>query len=111
MQKKKIAVSLLAIAIAILLVMYHWKNPLLLILSLIITGYLKHKLSPVRHEFSMFLITGLLGPLTESLIMLKGAWSYAIPHIFNIPIWLPFLWGVAGMIFVNIYDAFPTKSK
>jgi hypothetical protein len=59
----------------------------------------------------MFIIAGILGSFAESLMMYSGAWSYAKPDIFNFPIWLPFLWGLAGTIFATIYDALPKKAK
>ena len=37
-----------------------------------------------------------LGPLGEMMAVHFGAWQYAKPF-FLVPIWLPFLWGIAGL--------------
>ncbi len=57
----------------------------------------------------MFTISALIGSLGESLIMLGGPWSYSNAHILNFPIWLPFLWGLAGITGITIYESVSKK--
>jgi hypothetical protein len=111
MSIKNLTIAVAGIIAAIILVSLLWRTPIFLIFCLIIVTLLKRIFAPVPHEFAMFSIVGILGPVTESLIMLSGVWSYARPHIFNFPIWLPFLWGLAGTLFVTIYHALPHRSK
>jgi len=52
----------------------------------------------------MFVVSGLLGTVGESLIMLSGAWSYSQQHILNFPLWLPFIWGLASVTGISLYQ-------
>lgn len=51
-----------------------------------------------------FIVCGLLGSIGESIIIVSGAWSYTDPQLINIPIWLPFLWGIAGTTGIFLYS-------
>jgi len=104
MKNKKI-ISLITIIIAVLLVLNLWQLPFLLILNLILLAFLKHKFSPIKKELLMFIISAFVGSIGESLIMIGGPWSYASRQIFNFPIWLPFLWGLAGITGITIYQS------
>ena len=109
--KSKIFSVLFGVIAAIIATNLLWNTPSLLIISLCVIAIVKYYLAPVRHELVMFVITGILGSFTESLMMYSEAWSYAKSDIFNFPIWLPFLWGLAGTIFATIYDALPKRTK
>jgi hypothetical protein len=43
-----------------------------------------------------YVVAAFLGPLGEVVVVYYGAWTYAKPSLL-IPIWLPLLWGVAGL--------------
>lgn len=96
----------LAIAFsAILLIIFFWQKPALLVSFLIILALLKHFFIPVKKELTFFVLFGLLGSLGESVIMQTGAWEYASTQVLNFPIWLPFLWGIAGTTGIAMYEA------
>ena len=52
--------------------------------------------------------TAILGPMGEAIAVYHGAWAY-IESVFLIPLWLPFLWGIAGFflrrLILNITDS------
>ena len=105
MSPKKIIISLSFIALAIILVSAFWKRIFLICAFLIILAFLKHKLCPSPNEFPKYVLIGILGPITESLIMyLGGPWYYIQPQILNFPIWLPLLWGLAGILFLTLQE-------
>lgn len=56
-----------------------------------------------------FVISALLGTIAESTVMLSGPWSYTNVGILNFPVWLPFLWGLAGTVGITLYQGI-TKS-
>ena len=46
-----------------------------------------------------------LGPLGEAMAVYFGAWRYAKPQ-FLIPIWLPFLCGIAALLVKRLCESF-----
>ena len=109
MDKQKLAFPLIFILITLITVSLFWKNSLLLSFLLILLAYLKHKLYPISKEFLCFVIAGLIGSLGESLVIFRGSWSYTSPNFFNIPLWLPLLWGLAGTTGIVLYEALIRK--
>lgn len=52
----------------------------------------------------IFYFTGFfLGPTGELVAVSYGAWAYAKP-LFLIPLWLPFLWGIATLFMMKLAD-------
>ena len=43
--------------------------------------------------FTIFIFGALLGPVSEMFAIYFGAWSYYIPNLLSIPIWLFLVWG------------------
>ena len=103
---RRIVTALFFIVLSVSTVSAFWKQALLLSFFLIALAFLKHVISPIKREFAIFVIIGILGPSTESLIILfgSGPWTYAEPFFLNIPIWLLPLWGLAGTIFMTLYQ-------
>ncbi|MCE7897720.1 MAG: hypothetical protein DPW11_01485 [bacterium] len=95
--------------ITVTVTMATWKNPIILISLLTLLATIKQSYSPIKRPTLTFIIFGLAGTTMEALIMLAGPWSYALPHLLNFPIWLPFLWGMAGTLSVTLYQAISTK--
>ncbi|OGC56079.1 MAG: hypothetical protein A3H50_00540 [Candidatus Levybacteria bacterium RIFCSPLOWO2_02_FULL_37_10] len=104
MNKKKLMVSVSIILLAIFVVFFFWRIPYLLITLLIVLAFIKAKLSPIRREIFMFVLIGFIGAGAESVLMFGGPWSYATPELINFPIWLPFLWGLAGVTGITLYQ-------
>lgn len=73
---------------------------------MIILAYLKHIVVPIKKELACFIIIGIVGSGIESLIISFGnaPWVYAEPFLFNIPLWLMPLWGLAGTIFISLHE-------
>lgn len=85
--------------------MATWKSPIILIPLLTLLACLKQSYARINSPILTFIVFGIAGTTMEALIMLAGPWSYALPHLFNFPIWLPFLWGMAGTLSVTLYEA------
>lgn len=102
--KQKILYSILLTIIAIILVVVFWRNTNLLIAALILLAIFKHQLIPIKMELLWFVISAFMGSVSESLVMLSGPWSYTNVNILNFPLWLPFLWGLAGITGVTLYQ-------
>lgn len=105
MMAKVLNLSVIIIS-SILLVSIYWQKPTLLLVLIFILSLLKHFLLPIKYELKTYVITSILGPLSEHFMMLSGPWQYTQNSIFNFPIWLPFLWGLAGTLWISIYQLF-----
>lgn len=106
MNTRKLVISLASIIAGIIAVSLFWRNTQLLIIVVLILAVIKHILTPIKHEVLMFLIMGFIGAGGESIIMhLSGAWAYTSPQLLNIPLWLPFLWGLAGIVSISLYES------
>jgi hypothetical protein len=104
MKLQKIALSLCFVVAAGTTISLFWQQAALL--SILLTGlvFLKHKILPIEKEFLWFIVAGILGAVSESaVIFVSGVWNYTNPHLINIPLWLPFLWGLAGTVGVTLY--------
>lgn len=106
MDQRKFIIAVLSIFITITLTSLLWHSPYILISALILLAVIKHFLSPVKKEFVTFLVSGFFGPLGETLIMRSGPWSYSSVDFINFPVWLPFLWGLAGTIWITLYESY-----
>lgn len=106
MNNRKLVISLAFIIAGIIAVSLLWKNAILLIFIVLILAVVKHILTPIKHEWFWFPIMGFIGAGGESIIMrLSGAWAYTSTQLVNIPIWLPFLWGLAGTVAISLYES------
>ena len=61
-------------------------------------------------DIVFYAVAFVLGPLGEFLATVFGAWSYARPFYF-IPIWLPFLWGIAILVVKNLSETLLSGSE
>ena len=89
---------------ALLLTSVLWRTPLALTVLLIVTGVAIYALRPSRTSAFVYLIGFLFGPLAEAVSIRTGAWEYASPTFLGIPLWLPFVWGIAALFIQNTAD-------
>ncbi len=57
-----------------------------------------------RLHARFFCLIAIAGATAEIIAIAGGAWTYSYPFILGIPIWLPFLWGSAGLAIIGIYQ-------
>ena len=94
-----------ALALAtLLLTSVLWRTPVALTALLILTGVAIYALRPSRTSAFVYLIGFLFGPLAEGVSIRTGAWEYASPTFLGIPVWLPFVWGIAALFIQNTAD-------
>ena len=106
MNYRKVAGALVFIVLGVVFISLLWKKALLLTCILVVLCYFKHIFVPARKDLVWFLVISFLGPAAESIIIWFGSspWSYAEPHFLNFPIWMPAMWGLAGVTFASIYE-------
>jgi hypothetical protein len=88
----------------LLLTSVLWRTPVALTALLIVTGVAIYALRPSRTSAFVYLIGFLFGPLAEGVSIRTGAWEYASPTFLGIPLWLPFVWGIAALFIQNTAD-------
>src|SRR3989344_3513558 len=83
-----------------------WQQTQLLTLLLILLAIAKQQVAPIKKATIWVVVAGVLGTVTESLIMWLGGqpWMYVQEQVFNFPLWLPFLWGMVGLIVVTLRE-------
>lgn len=109
--KNKIAGAIIFAFIAIAITSYFWQNQILTVILLVMLAVLKQKVYPIRKPMVWYMTTFIIGPAAEGLIMYLGSnpWIYVQHTLFNFPFWLPFLWGMAGLIAVTLVEGFGVK--
>ena len=88
----------------LLLTSVLWRTPLVLTALLIVTGVAIYALRPSRTSAWVYVVGFVFGPLAEGVSIRTGAWEYASPTFLGIPLWLPFVWGIAALFIQNSAD-------
>lgn len=101
--RKALINSALALT-TLLLTSVLWHYPLVLTLLLVLTGAAIYALRPSRTSAWVYATGFVFGPLAEGLAIQTGAWKYASPSFLGIPLWLPFVWGIAALFIQNTAD-------
>ncbi len=73
-----------------------WQRPIVLTVCYVAISVLLLTKYHTRGDLVYFFVPFFMGPLGELLPVAFGAWTYSKP-LFVIPLWLPFVWGVAGL--------------
>lgn len=110
MNFRVMAISGMVLLLTVLVTSLLWQQAVFLAAVLVILFILKHRVIPVEKELLLFIFGALSGPVCELIVISNGAWSYTQPDLFGIPIWLPFLWGLAGVTGVSFYQGMINKS-
>ena len=73
-----------------------WERPVLLTsLYVVVSAFLLTRYHS-KGDLIYFFVPFFMGPLGELLPVGMGAWTYSEP-LMMIPLWLPFVWGIAGL--------------
>jgi len=99
--KFAIAIASLVAVVALIATSYE-EN--LLIASVLALGVLTmfFRKGCARRDVVAFCIGAILGPSMEMIAIRGGAWQYARPSFFGIPLWLPLLWGLTAFAMQKI---------
>ena len=87
-----------------------WAQPMLLVaIYLALTAALLYKWHS-RSDLIYYFVPFVLGPAGELFPVLMGSWKYSLaPH--HIPLWLPFVWGVAGLFMKKTSEALVVRPQ
>lgn len=103
--KKELSIEITIYVLCLSMVSLLWQKPLTLLLGLAVISVLMLQRWHGRADLFFYSTGFVLGPLGEAMAVNFGAWSYAKAQ-FLIPIWLPFLWGIASLLVKRLCDTF-----
>ena len=100
------AVTGLLALVCLAVVSVFWKAPALLLFVLAAIAASMIFIGEERkRDLVLFLLVSVWGAFSEAIAIHYGAWSYPEPSIIGIPLWLPFVWGIAGIFIKRLYQA------
>lgn len=93
-----------SLSLATLLVTtFFWQNIWLTVLLIFLFGILMIRIENDKSVIFIYITTFVFGALSEMLVINVGsAWHYTFSQFLGIPIWLPFIWGNAGVFMVRL---------
>lgn len=91
------------IAVTVLIVIMLWQDNITTTVLLLVIAVITLYFWRTPRELAYFFIPAIIGPLAETICIIFGAWAYSNPT-FIIPIWLPLVWGIAGISMGRLAD-------
>jgi hypothetical protein len=102
---RKFVVSSIFLLIICGLIFFLWRQAILLSVLLLLVAYIKHRLYPIKLELLLFVSICISGAIIEGILVnVAGVWTYASPHVLNVPLWMPLFWGTAGTTLIAAYE-------
>lgn len=83
-----------------------WGNNLLLSLIFLALCAVRLKLYHSGSDLFFFFSGMIFGPLSETILVQFGVWSYANPTFLGVPVWLPLAWGLATLMVKRFAEIF-----
>jgi hypothetical protein len=102
--KQEIAFELGIYCVSVILAGLLWHKPLLLTSIYLMISFIMLYKWHTKSDFIFYAAGLVLGPAGEIFAVYLGAWQYAKPF-FLIPLWLPFLWGIAVLFFKKLSES------
>lgn len=100
--KKDFLIGIFIFIFYIAISYYSWMNNILLTVTLgLVSLLILLKWTNLEEKFIYF--TGFfLGPVIDIIIVPTGIWTYENPTLFMVPMWLPFTYGIAGVLLIKL---------
>jgi uncharacterized membrane protein YoaT (DUF817 family) len=81
-----------------------WRYPVALIALLVVTAAAILRIRPNATSVVVYITAFVFGPAAEAVSITTGAWDYDSSQLFGVPVWLPFVWGNAGLFILNMSE-------
>jgi len=102
-EKTQIVATGFFILFNFLFIWFLWKEVIFLAALLFMLAFLELALIKSRKLAAVFVLAAIGAAAFESISIHLGIWSYNMPMVFNIPLWLIPGWGNAAIIIVTFY--------
>lgn len=83
-----------------------YNSNIFLTLFLIVYWMIGIKFWHKTQDIYIFITGAVIGPIGEIICVHFGAWQYANPTLFGIPVWLPLAWGLTTMVIKRVVETF-----
>ena len=90
------------LALATLLIPSLLENYFMIVISLFTISLIMLAIDWSIKYLILFIAIMISGPIAESVAIYFGLWNYSSPFFLGIPIWLPFVWGNAGLYIIRL---------
>jgi hypothetical protein len=101
--KKELIFELSIYAVLLLSVAAFWDKPVILTVFYGVMSLVILLIWHTKRDLFFYFVALILGSVGESTAIYFGAWKYSKPF-YLIPLWLPFLWGIAALVIRNISE-------
>ena len=81
-----------------------WRYPVALIALLLVTAAAIYRIRPNATSVVVYATAFVFGPAAEAMSITTGAWEYDASNFLGVPVWLPFVWGNAGLFIQNMAE-------
>jgi hypothetical protein len=92
--------------IALTLAVLFWRNNILLACLLVGLYGIREYFWAGKGDNIVFVTGVALGCAAELIGTFLGVWTYTAPLFLNIPLWLPFAWGLVSVIIIRVSRPF-----
>ncbi len=93
------------LAILTLAVLIFFSPKIILVIPLmILVSFLMCIVNPTRTYLIVFAVSFVLGTASEMVAIHYGLWSYRDVFFKGVPVYLPFVWGNAGLYILSVYN-------
>ena len=101
--KKELIFELSIYALFLLLVATLWNKPIILMTCFALMSLIILLIWNTKKDLLFYFVAFFLGSIAESISVYFGAWKYS-KTFYLIPLWLPFAWGIAGLLVKHISE-------
>jgi hypothetical protein len=101
--KKELIFELSIYALSLILLASLWNRPVTLTVCYGVISLVVLLKWHTNRYISIYLVAFILGSIAEAIAVYFGAWEYSKPF-YLIPLWLPFVWGIAALLIINISE-------
>ena len=101
--KKELVFELCIYIASIILVGFLWHEPAILTIFYVIVSVILLTKWHEKSDVIFYFVSFSLGSIGEAFAIYLGAWQYSKPF-YLIPVWLPFLWGISGLLVKKISE-------
>ncbi len=100
--KRGIVLESIFVILGVVAIIFFFRNNFLLTGTFVVLALVLLKISHKKGDFYFYISGAIIGSLIEILAVKAEVWQYANPTFLGIPVWLPFGWGLSGLLIVRI---------
>jgi hypothetical protein len=101
--KKELLFAICIYLACVALASFVWHKPAVLLFSLLIVTAIALYRWHSKTDVAFYLVALAFGTAADFVAVRFGAWGYSNWNL--VPIWLPLLWGIAGLLLNKIVEA------